>query len=454
MAEKNNILTSDHLTSFFFYLSILFFIIGFNFSDTPLNGGWYQQFMPDMGERQITDITFLDSLTGYAVTNNLSAGDTGYILKTTNSGDNWNFSFTINRGYTAIDFINLNTGYACGGSGGGTTYLCRTTNAGLNWSLVSSPSAAKWKGMSVLSYDTLWLVDDDGLTGGVFLTTNGGVNWTHQLNIGSNNPDRIYMYNARIGFAARSSGHSLYRTTNSGQNWTLIDFNEGFNDMFFVDSLTGWYARGFVKKTTNGGLNWITQTLPFGGNILGNGASKFLNKNNDSIWAVGEQIYINGYKGILFRTTNSGSNWLFQLPDTSIYINRYLFGQFVTKNIAWAYSFNPTGIHSTTGGNDTFFTSITQVSTSVPKEFILFQNYPNPFNPSTIIRFQILRLSDIRLVVYDVTGKEITILTDKKYKTGSYEVTFNGKSYSTGIYFYSLIVDGKLIDTKKMILLK
>ena len=110
-----------------FYSSILVFIIGFGFTDSPPPpSGWYQQFMPDLGGRQITDITFLDSLNGYAVTNNLSPGDTGYILKTTNRGDNWNFSFTVNRGFTAIGFVNFDTGYACGGSGGGTTYLCKS----------------------------------------------------------------------------------------------------------------------------------------------------------------------------------------------------------------------------------------------------------------------------------------------------------------------------------------
>jgi hypothetical protein len=94
------------------------------------------------------------------------------------------------------------------------------------------------------------------------------------------------------------------------------------------------------------------------------------------------------------------------------------------------------------------------ISTKTPDKFYLGQNYPNPFNPSTMIRFQIKRLADLKLVVYDVTGKEIIKLADKEYKAGSYEVSFDGSKYSSGIYFYSLIVDGKLIDTKKMILIK
>jgi hypothetical protein len=83
---RGSLLAADHLTSCFFYLSILIFIIGFNFSDNRA-GGWTQQFMPNLNGAQIRDITFVDSLTGYAVTS--IGGSNSYILKTTNSGDNW-----------------------------------------------------------------------------------------------------------------------------------------------------------------------------------------------------------------------------------------------------------------------------------------------------------------------------------------------------------------------------
>ncbi|HJY64702.1 MAG TPA: hypothetical protein VJ455_11150, partial [Ignavibacteria bacterium] len=94
----NNLING--LTTLLFYLSILLFIIGLKFTDAPLIGNWYQQFMPNLNGRQITDITFIDSLNGYAVTNNLSPGDTGYILKTTNGGTNWNLQYTF-PGYLA-----------------------------------------------------------------------------------------------------------------------------------------------------------------------------------------------------------------------------------------------------------------------------------------------------------------------------------------------------------------
>lgn len=456
----------DRISTLVFYLSILIFIIGFNFSDVPLSGGWYQQFIPNIGGRQITDIIFVDSLNGYAVTNNLSPGDTGYILKTTNKGDNWNFSFTINRGFTAIGFGNFDTGYACGGSGGGTTYLCRTINAGLNWSLVNSPSAAKWKGMSVLSYDTLWLVDDDGLTGGVYFTSTGGASWIRQVNLSGSNPDRIYMFNARFGFIAQSSGNSLYKTIDGGANWTLISNNEGFNDMFFVDSLTGWKA-GPMKKTTNGGLNWVTQTMPGGGMIQINGISRFTNLNRDTIWGTGGYVlYPNSQvRSFLNRTTDGGNIWLFQIPDTSIVMGLYSYCDFINKLNGWAYTNSPSGIHTITGGNDTFFTSVKQITANVPEEFKLFQNYPNPFNPNTRIKYQITsnvklvkpggrEKSNVILIVYDIQGKALETLVNEKQSAGTYEVIFDGSSYSSGVYFYSLYIDGELAGTKKMLMIK
>lgn len=60
----------------------------------------------------------------------------------------------------------------------------------------------------------------------------------------------------------------------------------------------------------------------------------------------------------------------------------------------------------------------------------------------------------VSLKIYDVLGNEIATLVNEKKNPGSYEVEFDGSEYSSGIYFYSLYADGKLIDTKRMVLLK
>ena len=90
---------------------------------------------------------------------------------------------------------------------------------------------------------------------------------------------------------------------------------------------------------------------------------------------------------------------------------------------------------------------------SVPTEYILYQNFPNPYNPTTTIKYQIPELSFVTLKVYDVLGNEIATLINEEKPIGSYEVEFDGRGLSSGIYFYKLQA-GSFVETKKMILLK
>jgi hypothetical protein len=94
------------------------------------------------------------------------------------------------------------------------------------------------------------------------------------------------------------------------------------------------------------------------------------------------------------------------------------------------------------------------ISSEIPKSFSLQQNYPNPFNPSTQIEFSIPKNNyQVKLIVYDVMGRELLKLVDEKLNTGTYKVDFNGTNLSTGIYFYKLETEG-FTETKRMILLK
>jgi hypothetical protein len=187
-----------------------------------------------------------------------------------------------------------------------------------------------------------------------------------------------------------------------------------------------------------------------------------VNIDNDTIWAVGEALITGGSpptRGILYRTTNAGINWLFQIPDTSIHIVQYWHGKMIYFKHGWGYHVSPTGIHTTTGGNDTFYTPIRQISSNIPKEFKLFNNYPNPFNSNTRINYELRITNYVSLIVFDVNGKEIVTLVKQKQDPGEYIVEFNGTNLSSGIYFYRLqITDEKggvvYVETKKAILLK
>ena len=95
---------------------------------------------------------------------------------------------------------------------------------------------------------------------------------------------------------------------------------------------------------------------------------------------------------------------------------------------------------------------------TLPTEFKLEQNYPNPFNPSTTIKYSIPNvgnenLRSVQLKIYDVLGREVTTLVNKEQKPGNYEIKFEAKNLSSGIYYYRITV-GSFVKTMKMILIK
>ena len=81
------------------------------------------------------------------------------------------------------------------------------------------------------------------------------------------------------------------------------------------------------------------------------------------------------------------------------------------------------------------------------------QNYPNPFNPSTTIKFGLPAKSNVVLTVYNSLGAAVVTLVNEVREAGRYEIEFNAKNLSSGIYYYK-IKSGNFIETKKMILLK
>jgi Domain of unknown function (DUF362)/Secretion system C-terminal sorting domain len=70
-----------------------------------------------------------------------------------------------------------------------------------------------------------------------------------------------------------------------------------------------------------------------------------------------------------------------------------------------------------------------------PQRFVLRQNYPNPFNPTTVISFQIPSPGHIRLLVYDMLGREVAVLDDGKREPGLHRVAWDASDYPSGIYF-------------------
>jgi len=391
---------------------------------------------------------FLDSLTGFIVTGADTVGNTNYILETTNGGDNWIINLSALTKFHKIQFINDSTGYAMGALS-----FYKTTNRGGNWNTTGLPGYHV--DMFVLNSDTIFIADDQSVIGGLWRTTNGGTSWTQLVNFGSCNPEKIYFFNKNIGFIVRCS--NTYKTTDGGFNWSVIS-GGSFIDIKFIDSLTGYKTSGDIKKTTDGGMNWVTQQFP---NISFIGMNRFSIINKDTIWGTLGAIFIGGgYRGVVYKTTNGGINWGYQIPLNNNNIGQYFFISFYNKLNGWAYYLQNTGVHTKIGGNDTtFFTGMKLVENFVPSGYTLGQNYPNPFNPSTNIPFELSESGYIILKVYDITGRTIKELVNGRWGKASYVVDFNGTNLPSGIYFYRIEITGDYTkalytETKKMLLIK
>jgi hypothetical protein len=96
---------------------------------------------------------------------------------------------------------------------------------------------------------------------------------------------------------------------------------------------------------------------------------------------------------------------------------------------------------------------ITTNGSIIPKVFKLYYNYPNPFNPSTTIKFDIPKSSDVKLVLYNALGQEVLTLVNSHFEPGAYSFEWNATNFSSGIYFYRINA-GIFTDIHKMVLIK
>jgi hypothetical protein len=88
----------------------------------------------------------------------------------------------------------------------------------------------------------------------------------------------------------------------------------------------------------------------------------------------------------------------------------------------------------------------------IPQVVTLSQNYPNPFNPVTTIHYSIPSRTLVRLKVIDVLGRELETLVDEAREAGRHSATWDAAGVASGVYFYRLELDGRVVQTRKMIL--
>jgi hypothetical protein len=160
----------------------------------------------------------------------------------------------------------------------------------------------------------------------------------------------------------------------------------------------------------------------------------------------------NGWKEVTFDFTGVLSN-----GDEVVFSFDFGSDESLANNGWFIDNFTLTDIGSTIVGVEN--------DTQTPNKFALSQNYPNPFNPTTTIRYSIPSViarsgatrqsADllVQLKVYDVLGREVATLVNRKQAPGNYSVKFDASKLTSGVYFYKL-QSGSFVVTKKMILMK
>jgi len=386
----------------------------------------------------------------------------------------------------AVYFINNETGF-CAGNGG---LLLKTTNSGLQWNQITSPVAFNFDYLKFFGNDSAVLAANN--IDSIYFTTNAGANWyLRDVNTSYYSSYRqIEFVNFNVGYYL-SGGH-LYRTTNNGISWTDYYTTIGIKHISFPDELTGWEAGTYtlpypppygtnyaeIRKTTNGGINWSVQISTQENSYLiyrvffrnintgfyndfsswsirktVNGGTNYLSVTNggsyknyyamnfpsgNTGWLIGDQIIKTTDGGISFNT----------ITNTPFPVNSFKGIFFLNDNTGWLVGLNGVIIKTQTGG----ITNIIKIGIIV-KEYKLEQNYPNPFNPITNIKFSILNSENVKIVVYDLMGREVHTLVSEKLQPGTYETSFDGSKLTSGVYFYRMITKD-YSETRKMIILK
>jgi photosystem II stability/assembly factor-like uncharacterized protein len=371
------------------------------------------------------------------------------IIRSTNGGSTWAvvpFSTTSTAYFNDIEMINDNTGYIVGSN----SAVYRTTNAGANWDSVTTTGITGGLNLGkacFINANTGWIFSKSQVTtdSTIFKTTDAGATWTKQGLIGASGSSRsVYgasMIDANTGYCV-SWAPLPYKTTDGGATWnpqTIVDAAPTY--MYAIKMLTaniGYIAStgGKVYKTTNGGILWDTLTMP---------TRSYTNYALDFVTPSTGMVV--GSSGTCWYTTNSGLNWI--TKNTNSYNTIYgcqMFSNTTSLSVGATGAILKNSV-VITGGNLS--------EEEVPTTYQLMQNYPNPFNPSTTIKFALPKASNVTIKIYDVAGREIMrLLNSEHLNPGVQKYTFEGSRFASGVYFYSLIVDNKLIDTKKMVLIK
>jgi hypothetical protein len=267
------------------------------------------------------------------------------------------------------------------------------------------------------------------------LSGTGNVLWSRVSSLSNNGGYGI------SGPVISSDGSSIYHTSmvtngtgGSGYSIATLKYNS-VGDTQWVRMFTGG-VNGVPNMPSGIILDKFDDIYICGHGYFQNTGDDFIILKYNS---AGVQQWLTRYTGIV---TNGGDYSNDLLIDTAL--NVYGTGFSIKPNTnydAVTIKYNqPIGINS--NGNE------------LPNNYFLFQNYPNPFNGTTVINYELPFRSNLDLKIYNSLGQLIRTLVKGDQEAGYYSIILNTEDLSSGIYFYQLIVNGNIINTKKLTLIR
>lgn len=367
------------------------------------------------------------------------------IYKSEDYGNTW---VQVNNGLTDLNVYSLamnSAGQIIAGTGNGSVFV--TSNYGVSWSRTNLNAVSKVK---ALAYTPSGAIFAGVVNDGIYRTMNNGSTW--QRVKGTIDIYTIAVNNSGVIFAgAGVPDEGVFRSSDEGSTWIKVLSTE-----HNVNSIAMNYA-GTIFAVTG---NLETADNPLGDILArskdgGNSWDFFYNFGSSSYGLVLNSLghlFLGRYR-VVWISTDKGESW--ELQSSGLELGHGILISYGVNSQGFVYAGQQGGyIYRTTYNT----IGVKKLSEQVPSVYKLYQNYPNPFNPSTIIKFDIpagvkSKKSIVKIVVYDVLGKQVAVLIDEKLSPGIYEVNWDASDYPSGVYYYMFSAKGN-IDTKKMVVLK
>lgn len=398
---------------------VLLLLFSASTSTNPLLAQWVQTNGPSSGP--------VHAIAGFG-TNLLAGTAFGGVFLSTNNGTSWS---AINSGVTnsTVFALAVRATNLFAGTWGG---VFLSTNNGASWT-TANVGLTNFHVKCFAQYDTLIFT---GTWGGVFLSTDNGTSWT-AANTGLTYEG--YVVNAlAVGgtnlFAGISSGN-IFLSSNKGTNWTKTGLDQGGVNALATSGPNLFAGTAFsgVFLSTNDGTSWTEVN------------TGLTDARVQALATSGTSIFVGTYSGV-FLSTNIGTSWT--AVNTGM------------KDTVMSLAVIGTNLFAGTYGGwvwrrplSEMITSVETLSTAIHTLFSLGQNYPNPFNPSTTISFHLPSESFVSLKVYDLLGREVSVLLLEELSPGRYAREWNARELPSGVYFYRLQA-GDFMETKKLTLFR